>query len=64
MVNWGVVIIGFILAIVFSLIGGTVGLFGSAVGVLLAGVVLGYMVNKYLKHYCSTFLYFSNNIFH
>jgi len=50
MVNWGVVIIGFILAIVFSLIGGTVGLFGSAVGVLLAGVVVGYMVNKDLMN--------------
>jgi hypothetical protein len=39
MVNWGAVVIGFILAIIFSLIGAVAGLFDSAIGVLIAGIV-------------------------
>ncbi|UTB32957.1 MAG: DUF5518 domain-containing protein [Methanobacterium sp. ERen5] len=45
MINWPVVIIGFILVIVLSIIGGKFGLSGSALGVLMAGAIVGFMVN-------------------
>ena len=46
MVNWKAVIIGFILTIIFtSILNLIIGSFGSYIGVIIAGVIVGYMVN-------------------
>lgn len=45
MIKWNIVIIGFILAIVFSLIGSRTGVVGSSAGILIASIIVGYMVD-------------------
>lgn len=46
MVNWKAVIIGFILTIIFtSILNLIIGSFGSYICVIIAGVIVGYMVN-------------------
>jgi len=49
MINWKAVIIGFILAVTFALIlTQIVGEFGSYIGVIMAGIIIGYGVNRNL----------------
>lgn len=45
MLNLPALIIGFIVAMVLSIMGGLNGLYGSAVGVLITGMIVGHMVN-------------------
>ena len=46
MVNWKAVIIGFILTVIFtSILNQAIGSFGSYIGVIAAGIIVGYMVN-------------------
>ncbi|MCZ3365433.1 MULTISPECIES: DUF5518 domain-containing protein [Methanobacterium] len=46
MVNWKAVIIGFILTVIFtSILNQVIGSFGSYIGVITAGIIVGYMVN-------------------
>lgn len=45
MVNFGAVILGFVLAIIFSIIGVVTGLWNSAIGIFVASLIIGYRVD-------------------
>lgn len=51
MINWKAVVIGFILAIVFTLIlNQIIGSWSSYIGIIMAGIIVGYMVNQSLMN--------------